>query len=111
MKTWPSIADALGGTVQLTTLTGQKVNHELPRGTQTHEVIQLRGHGMPGRRGGRAGDLLVQVIIDTPQTLTPEQETLFRQLLEMEKAQASAPPAKKSFFSKIRDFFGSDEPK
>ena len=102
---------ALGGTVQLTTLTGQKVNHELPRGTQTHEVIQLRGHGMPGRRGGRAGDLLVQVIIDTPQTLTPEQETLFRQLLEMEKAQASAPPAKKSFFSKIRDFFGSDEPK
>ncbi len=102
---------ALGGTVQLTTLTGQKVNHELARGTQTHEVIQLRGHGMPARRGGRPGDLLVQVIIDTPQVLTPEHETLFRQLWEMEKQQASAPPSKKSFFSKIRDFFGSDEPK
>lgn len=102
---------ALGGTITLTTLTGQKVNHELPRGTQTHEVIQLRGHGMPGRRGGRPGDLLVQVIVDTPQTLTPEQEALFRQLLEIEQKQAAAPPAKKSFFSRIRDFFGSDDAK
>jgi len=102
---------ALGGPIQLTTLTGKKVNHELARGTQTHEVIQLRGHGMPGRRGGRAGDLLVQVIIDTPQVLTPDQETLFRQLLEMEKLQAAAPPPKKSFFSKVRDYFGSDDAK
>ena len=51
------------------------------------------------------------VIFFRDQTLTPEQEVLFRQLWEMEKQQAAAPPAKKSFFSKIRDFFGSDEPK
>lgn len=102
---------ALGGTIQIPTLTGGNVNHELPRGTQTHEVLQLRGHGMPGRRGGRPGDLLVQVIVDTPQALTPEQEALFRQLQEMEKQQAAATPAKRSFFSKIRDFFGSDDAK
>jgi len=33
-------------------------------------VIRLVGHGMP-RRGSRRGDMLVQVVIDTPQTLNP----------------------------------------
>lgn len=102
---------ALGGPLELTTLTGEKVKHELPRGIQTHEVVRIAGHGMPGRRGGRKGDLLVQVIIDTPQTLTPEQEQLFRKLAEIEKVQAAAPPAKKSFFTKLRDWLTSEDKK
>jgi len=99
---------ALGGPIEITTLVGAKVKHELQRGTQTHEVIRLAGHGMPGRRGGRAGDLLVQVVVDTPQALTPEQEKLFRTLAEMEKTHVGPPP-KKSFFRKLTDLFGGEE--
>ena len=102
---------ALGGPIELTTLTGQKVTYELPRGTQTHEVLRLAGHGMPSRRGGRPGDLLVQVVVDTPQKLTPEQEQLFRRLGEIERQQAASPPSKKSFFSKLKDWLtAEDEP-
>ncbi len=113
VRQWPvTFAQAaLGGPVEITTLTGQKVTHDLPRGTQTHEVVRLAGHGLPDRRRpGRSGDLLVQVVVDTPQTLSAEQEQLFRRLAELEKAQAAAaPPAKKSFFSKLKDLVTPDE--
>lgn len=95
---------ALGGKIELTTLTGEKVEYNLPRGTQTHEVISLAGHGMPGRRGGRKGDLLVQLVVDTPQRLTPEQEELFHKLAELEGLQADQQPHKKSFFSRLREW-------
>jgi molecular chaperone DnaJ len=100
---------ALGGPIEITTLTGQKVKHELPRGTQTHDVIRITGHGMPHLRDAkRKGDLLIQVVIDTPQTLTPRQEQLFRELAEIETVQAKSPPSKKSFFHKLKDWLTPD---
>ncbi len=100
---------ALGGPLEITTLTGEKVRYELPRGTQTHEVLRLAGHGMPARRaGGRKGDLLVQVVVDTPQALTPEQEQLFRRLAELEQTQV-ATPHKKSFFTRLKDWLTAEE--
>jgi len=106
---WPiSFAQAaLGGPIEITTLTGQKVTHELPRGIQTHEVIRLGGHGMPNPRGGRKGDLMVQVVVETPTNLTPEQDAAFRKLAELEKSQVSGP--RKGFFGKIKDFFGGED--
>ena len=105
---WPvSFARAaLGGPIEITTLTGQKVTHELPRGTQTHEVVRLSGHGMPNPRGGRKGDLLVQVVVETPTNLTPELEQLFRRLAELENS--TVPEPRKGFFGKLKDLFGAD---
>jgi molecular chaperone DnaJ len=105
---WPvSFARAaLGGTIEITTLTGQKVTHELPRGIQTHEVIRIAGHGMPNPRGGRKGDLLVQVVVETPTQLTAEQEQLFRKLAELEHT--SVPGPRKGFFGKLKDLFGAE---
>ena len=99
---------ALGGPIEITTLVGQKVAHELPRGIQTHEVIRLAGHGMPNPRGGRKGDLLVQVVIETPTSLTPDQEQLFRRLAELEHTQVAGP--RKGFFGKLKDLFGGENP-
>jgi molecular chaperone DnaJ len=108
--TWPiTFAQAaLGGPIEITTLTGEKVKYELPRGTQTNEVIRIAGHGLPGRRGSRKGDLHVQLIVDTPQHLTEEQEQLFRKLAELDGQKVGDPP-KKSFFSKLKDLFSSDD--
>ncbi|QEL16060.1 molecular chaperone DnaJ [Limnoglobus roseus] len=102
---------ALGGPIEITTLTGDKVRHELPRGLQTHEVLRILGHGVPHVRSPKKrGDLLIQVVVDTPQTITPEMEQLFRQLAVMEKAQVAS-PGKKSFFSKLKDWISPDEKK
>ena len=105
---WPiSFAQAaLGGPLEITTLTNQKVTHDLPPGIQTHEVIRIAGHGMPNFRGGRKGDLLVQVVVETPTNLTPEQEQLFRRLAEIGKTQVSGP--RKGFLGKLKDLFAGD---
>lgn len=97
---------ALGGPLEITTLTGQKVTHELPRGIQTHEVIRIAGHGMPNPRGGRMGDLLVQVVVETPTQLTPDQEQLFRRLAEIGKTPVGGP--RKGFLGKIKDLLGGE---
>jgi molecular chaperone DnaJ len=105
---------ALGGPVEITTLTGEKVTHDLPRGTQTHEVIRLKGHGMPRLGGGPRGDLLVQVVVETPTNLSPEQEQLFRKLAELEKTagpepqKTAGPEPRKGFFGKLKDRLTAD---
>ena len=99
---------ALGGPIEIRTLVGEKVKYELPRGVQSHDVIKLASHGMPGRRGSRKGDLMVQILVDTPQRLSPEQEKLFRDLAELEKSDVGPPP-KKSIFSKLKDLFVPEE--
>ena len=42
------------------------VKHTLKRGTQSGEVVRIAGRGMPQLRSGRPGDLLVQVVVETP---------------------------------------------
>src|SRR5436309_10380111 len=63
---------ALGGDIEVPTLAGT-ITYPLPRGTQTGEVIRIPEKGMPALRGGRYGDLLVQVVVETPQKLTKRQ--------------------------------------
>jgi molecular chaperone DnaJ len=101
---------ALGGPVEITTLTNQKVTAEVPRGAQTHNtVLRLGGHGMPNLDDPRRkGDLLVQLVVETPTALSPEQEQLFLKLAELEGA---APPVpRKGIFGKIKDLISGDPP-
>ncbi len=94
---------ALGAKIEVPTLSGP---HELkiPAGTQTGEVFRIRGQGMPSPRGRSVGDLLVQVNVEVPKALSPEQEELLRQLAEKEHVEVS--PHRKTFFDKVRDYFG-----
>ncbi len=101
---------ALGGPVELPTLTGQKVTVEVPRGAQTHTtVVRVPGHGMPDLDDPRRkGDLLVVLVVSTPTALSMEQEELFRKLAELEW---TAPPApRKGFFGKLKDLITGESP-
>jgi len=71
----------LGTTVQVPTLDGP-VDLEIPAGTQPHETLVLRGHGMPALRGRRHGDLRVVVNVVIPRRLTAEQRDLAGQLAD-----------------------------
>ena len=96
---------ALGAKIEVPTLAGP---HELklPAGTQTGEVFRVRGQGMPSPRGRSVGDLLVQVNVEVPKSLSAEQEELLRQLAEQEKVEVS--PHRKSFFEKVREYFAQE---
>ena len=75
----------------------------LPRGTQTGRVFRLRGRGVPHVEGRGRGDLLVQIVVDTPTELSGEQEEIVRQLAELRGDDVA--PADSGFFSRIRSAF------
>jgi molecular chaperone DnaJ len=93
---------ALGATVEVPTLEGPE-EMEVPAGTQPGEVFTLKRRGMPDPRGRGRGDLLVQVTIDVPRKLQPEQEELIRKLADVENTHVSA--HRKGFLEKLRDYF------
>jgi molecular chaperone DnaJ len=97
---------ALGTDLEVPTLEGSAMC-PLKRGTQSGDVLRIPGRGMPGLRGGRRGDVLVQVIVETPRHLVKRQEELFRELAELDKKHVSA--ERKSFLDKLREFFTGDE--
>lgn len=98
---------ALGGEIEVPTLDGP-LTRQLERGTQHGTVIRIAGKGMPSLRGGRKGDLLVQIVVETPKHLNKRQEELLRELAELEKKNVS--PQRKTFLDKLKNFFaGGDE--
>jgi molecular chaperone DnaJ len=98
---------ALGGDIEVPSLDGA-VRHPLKRGVQSGDLVRIAGRGMPGLRGGRKGDLVVQLVVETPRHLTKRQEELFRELAELEQKHVS--PQRKSFLDKLRDFFAGESP-
>lgn len=78
----PFTTAALGGTVEVPTLSGKKLSVKIPPGARSGQKLRLAGQGMPeGKRSGR-GDLFVRIQISTPKTLTEEQRKLVEQLVE-----------------------------
>jgi molecular chaperone DnaJ len=97
---------ALGAKIEIPTLLN-KTSLNIPKGTQTHTEIRIPSEGMPNLRSGRKGDLRVLVVVETPETLTKQQEELFRELAELEQKDVS--PARKSLFERIKGYFKGDE--
>ena len=72
---------ALGCEVDVPTVNGtSKLN--IKAGTQSGERLTLRGEGVVGLRGGRAGDMIVEVQVQTPTDLTKKQKELLREFDE-----------------------------
>jgi molecular chaperone DnaJ len=71
---------ALGTTVRVPTVGDDDIELEIPAGTQPHEILIVRGHGMPAIRGRRTGNLRVVVNVVIPKHLSREQRELLEQL-------------------------------
>jgi molecular chaperone DnaJ len=97
---------ALGADIEVPTLDGPDRLH-VPKGTQSGDVLRIKGRGMPELSGRGRGDELVEVVVETPRSLTPRQEELLRELAELEHEVVS--PKRKSFFEKLRDYFTEDD--
>jgi molecular chaperone DnaJ len=72
---------ALGTAVEVPTVDGP-IELDIPAGTQPHEMLIVRGRGMPALRGRRKGDLRVVVNVVIPRHLDREQKHLLEQLAE-----------------------------
>lgn len=81
----PITTAALGGEVAVRSLSGSgRLALRIPAGTQNGRVFRLAEQGMPRfKRDGR-GDILAEARLLMPESLTPEQSDLFRQLRALE---------------------------
>jgi molecular chaperone DnaJ len=95
---------ALGGEIEVPTLNGDKARVKVPEGTQTGKQFRLKGKGMSVLRSRETGDLYIQVLVETPQKLTPRQREL---LMEFERESShSTHPETAGFFGRVKDFLG-----
>ena len=69
----------LGGKIEIPTINGI-VNMNVPRGTQNGKTLRLKGKGMPVYNSKSFGDLLAQIEVVLPKSLSKEEEELFKRL-------------------------------
>jgi molecular chaperone DnaJ len=77
---------------------------KIPAGTQPETLLRLKGRGLPVLGQNAKGDLLIRVHLWTPETLTEEQERLFRELAKLE---GEPPKRSPGFWSKLKEALGA----
>jgi molecular chaperone DnaJ len=97
---------ALGGDVEIPTIEGKKVKIGIEPGTQPGKTLRLRGKGLPSVQGygNTTGDLVVNVSVYVPKTLTHEERKMMEQLRESDNFKGDN-STKKSIFDKFRNYF------
>ncbi len=106
--TLPMTAAALGAHLDLPTLDDDEVAIEVPAGTQSGHVVSIKGQGVPRLRGSGRGDLLVQVVVETPTHPDARQTELLTELAHLrgeDRPKAVLDPQHQSVFGKIKNAF------
>jgi molecular chaperone DnaJ len=76
-----NIAQAtLGSKVSVKTIDGKKVSIRIPAGTPSGKRFRVRGQGV--KKAEQQGDLIVEVEIVVPETLTEEQQKMMKEFAE-----------------------------
>ena len=77
-----AVADAVLGTeVSIATFDGA-VTLKIPAGTQPHQILRVKGRGMPILSSSRRGDLFVTVDVEVPKKLDRRERKLWEELRE-----------------------------
>lgn len=98
-----SIASAaLGGEIEVPTIDGGRSRVKIPEGSQSGRQMRLRAKGMPALRGNGAGDMFIELAVETPVNLTSRQKEILR---EFDGIQAENNPKGSSFFDSVKSFW------
>src|SRR6266571_764796 len=96
---------ALGGDIEIPTLDGS-ARIRIPAETQSGKVFRLRGKGIRGVRSREQGDLLCDVIVETPVNLVERQRELLREFETISQRDPERHnPRAKSWMDKVKEFF------
>jgi molecular chaperone DnaJ len=99
---------ALGARIEVPTLKGME-HMDVPAGTQHGEVFKLKSRGLPDVRSHRAGDQLVQIVIEVPKKLNDRQKQLLREFAASEDARLQQ--QRRGFFDKLKDLIKGEDSK
>jgi molecular chaperone DnaJ len=94
---------ALGGQIEVPTLEGAMSRVKIPEGTEGGKQFRLKGKGMPVLRSNAAGDMYIQVEVETPKNLTRRQRELLEEFEKESRKETS--PESTGFFARMKDLF------
>lgn len=92
---------ALGGEIEIPGLDGVRHAITIPAGIQSGKQLRQRGAGMPVLQGRGRGDLIIEIMVETPTRLTARQKELLRELQATETGEEC--PQSRGFFDRIKD--------
>ena len=105
----PMCKAALGGEMDIPTIDGERAKITIPAGSQTGKRFRLKGKGMTQLRARDRGDLHVELLVETPVSLSPKQRKLLEEFAR--ECGEEAHPQSQGFFNTVKRFFEtSDEP-
>lgn len=97
-------AAALGGEIEVPTIDGGRSRVKIPDGSQSGRQMRLRGKGMPALRGGSAGDMFIELQVETPVNLTARQREILKEFDTLSKENN---PQGSTFFKSVKGFWDS----
>ena len=96
---------ALGGKVTIPDMNGETIELDIPPGLQSGRQLRHRGGGMPVLQGRGRGDLVAEIVVETPTKLTAEQRDLLCQFRELETGEEC--PESRGFFDRLKSAFNT----
>ncbi len=97
------VTAALGGQIEVPTISGGRTRVKIPEGTQSGKQFRLRTKGMPVLRGNQSGDMYIQAIVETPRNLNRKQTELLKQFED--SSSDSTHPESSGFFTRVKEFW------
>ncbi|MBR0041752.1 MAG: molecular chaperone DnaJ [Bacteroides sp.] len=94
---------ALGGAVEIPTVDG-KVKVKIEPGTQPGKVLRIRGKGLPSVNGYGTGDLLVNISIYVPETLSKDEKKALEKMEDSDNFKPNT-SIKEKIFRKFKSLF------
>ena len=94
---------ALGGAVEIPTVDG-KVKVKIEPGTQPGKVLRIRGKGLPSVNGYGTGDLLVNISIYVPETLSKEEKKALEKMEDSDNFKPNT-SIKEKIFRKFKSLY------
>lgn len=97
---------ALGGDVEIPTIEGTRLKVKIDNGTQPGKTLRLRGKGLPAVQGyGHGmGDLIVNISVYVPKTLSREEKDALTQFKDSDNFKGDS-STKRSIFERFKNYF------
>lgn len=95
---------ALGGTIEIPSVDGRKLELKIPAGTQSGQRLKIRNEGMPRLRAAQKGDLWAEIKVETPVNLNARQKEILEEFRKI-SGEDNCLPEEKNFFNRIKDMF------
>ena len=96
------VTAALGGEFEVPTIDKGKTKVKIPSGAQSGRRFRIASKGMPVLRSRQTGDMYVQVVVETPQSLTKRQRELLAEFDRLSSTETQ--PESSGFFGKVKEF-------